>query len=74
MSRAGHTGVMTTPADHPTDDEGQDDLRAKYRAALERKNHADRDTGAATSGGSGGKAHGPHAAAGGKREFRRKSG
>jgi len=55
--------------------EGEDDIRAKYRAALDRKNRAAHGQGSGQAGDeSTGKAHGPHGAAGGKREFRRKSG
>ncbi|MFF2040936.1 DUF5302 domain-containing protein [Kitasatospora sp. NPDC058170] len=51
----------------------QDDVKARFLAALERKH------GAKTGGKSGGpdgdsKIHGAHSAAGGKRNFRRKSG
>lgn len=51
----------------------QEDVKAKFLAALERK-HGTRTDGA--SGGPGGdsKIHGAHGAAGGKRTFRRKSG
>ncbi|MGF1430417.1 DUF5302 domain-containing protein [Kitasatospora sp. LaBMicrA B282] len=60
-------GPETTPA------EGQEDVKAKFLAALERKHGAKGD---ASGNGRGGdsKIHGAHAAAGGKRTFRRKSG
>ena len=50
------------------------DVKDKFRAALDRKrgNQADRDADAATRDGS--KIHGEHGAAGAKRTFRRKSG
>ncbi len=50
-----------------------DDVRARFLAALERKHGARSDS---TAGGPNGdsKIHGTHAAAGGKRNFRRKSG
>ncbi len=50
-----------------------DDVKAQFLAALERKHGA---KGAGTAGGPNGdsKIHGTHAAAGGKRNFRRKSG
>ncbi|MFI6155132.1 DUF5302 domain-containing protein [Kitasatospora sp. NPDC051170] len=51
----------------------QDDVKARFLAALERKHGA---KGAGAAGGPNGdsKIHGAHAAAGGKRNFRRKSG
>jgi len=51
-----------------------DDVKDKFRAALERKrgNQADRE--ADTAGRDGSKIHGEHGAAGAKRTFRRKSG
>ncbi|GAA0679734.1 hypothetical protein GCM10010193_36690 [Kitasatospora atroaurantiaca] len=50
-----------------------DDVKAKFLAALQRKHGARTD---ASGGGPGGesKIHGTHSAAGGKRNFRRKSG
>ncbi|MFE6750673.1 DUF5302 domain-containing protein [Kitasatospora purpeofusca] len=50
-----------------------DDVKARFLAALERKHGA---KGGSTAGGPNGdsKIHGTHAAAGGKRNFRRKSG
>jgi hypothetical protein len=57
-----------------TTSEPNDDVKAKYREALERKNKSsNRPTGGGTSKGSPG-AHGEHAAESTKREFRRKSG
>ncbi|MGW7446952.1 DUF5302 domain-containing protein [Kitasatospora sp. NPDC054795] len=51
----------------------QDDVKARFLAALERKHGT---KGGSTTGGPNGdsKIHGAHAAAGGKRNFRRKSG
>ncbi len=51
----------------------QDDVKAKFLAALERK-HGVRSDGAAGGPGADGKIHGAHGAVGGKRNFRRKSG
>ncbi|MGZ4594672.1 MAG: DUF5302 domain-containing protein [Actinomycetes bacterium] len=67
---------MTETSDQKRPDPGsEDDVRAKYRAALDRKNHAEHDPAAGESREVGtGKAHGRHGPAGGKREFRRKSG
>ncbi len=54
--------------------ESNEDVKAKFREALERKTKAShRPSGAGTSQGSPG-AHGEHAAESTKREFRRKSG
>lgn len=52
---------------------GQDDVKAKFLAALERK-HGVKTDGSGSGPGSDSKIHGAHAAAGGKRTFRRKSG
>ncbi|MEV8099988.1 DUF5302 domain-containing protein [Kitasatospora sp. NPDC085879] len=60
------------PVDAPAAEPAQDDVKAKFLAALERK-HGGRGAGAAGQG-EGSKIHGTHAAAGGKRTFRRKSG
>ncbi|MBO3665088.1 DUF5302 domain-containing protein [Microbacterium stercoris] len=53
-----------------------DDAKAKFREALERKNAANSagHTGPGSSPHGSGAIHGTHGAAGGKREFRRKSG
>ncbi|MFE9428784.1 DUF5302 domain-containing protein [Kitasatospora sp. NPDC006697] len=56
------------PAAAPADD----DVKAKFLAALERKHGAKGAAGGGKSGDS--KIHGTHGAAGGKRTFRRKSG
>ncbi|MED7953045.1 DUF5302 domain-containing protein [Streptomyces sp. BE303] len=60
------------PAEAPAPP-AQDDVKARFLAALERKHGAKTD---GTSGGPAGdsKIHGAHGAAGGKRNFRRKSG
>jgi hypothetical protein len=50
-----------------------DDVKAKFLAALERKQGV-RTDGTGGGPGSESKVHGAHAAAGGKRNFRRKSG
>jgi hypothetical protein len=58
-----------------TDDQtpgSPDDAKDRFRAALERKKGKQHPHEAATQAGS--KANGAHAAAGGKRSFRRKSG
>ncbi|MFB7662851.1 DUF5302 domain-containing protein [Kitasatospora sp. NPDC056138] len=51
---------------------GPDDVKAKFLAALQHK-HGGRG-GVGGRGAEGSKIHGTHAAAGGKRNFRRKSG
>ncbi len=51
-----------------------DDVKDKYRAALERKRGQQADRAAGQSDRDGSKIHGEHGAAGGKRTFRRKSG
>ncbi|MFE6056360.1 DUF5302 domain-containing protein [Kitasatospora sp. NPDC056446] len=51
----------------------QDDVKARFLAALERK-HGARSDGAAGGPSGDSKIHGAHGAVGGKRNFRRKSG
>ncbi|HET8969587.1 MAG TPA: DUF5302 domain-containing protein [Candidatus Nanopelagicales bacterium] len=51
----------------------EDDLKRKFREALERKNHGRQDV-PHTDGGADSKVHEQHDRAGAKREFRRKSG
>lgn len=55
-----------------SDEPAAGDSKDKFRAALERKKSRQHPHEAASQSGS--KAHGEHAAAGGKRAFRRKSG
>ncbi|RKE20429.1 DUF5302 domain-containing protein [Streptomyces sp. TLI_171] len=70
----------TAPAAEPAPDAdadtpeaaGQDDQKAKFLAALQRKGGGGRNAGGGP--GSDSKIHGTHGAAGGKRTFRRKSG
>lgn len=50
----------------------EDDVKRRFKEALERKNHQNHETHGGQKGDS--KIHGTHGAAGGKREFRRKSG
>jgi hypothetical protein len=59
-----------TPADAQVPDE--DEVKRKFREALERKQGARK--GAAGTGTGQSKIHGAHGRAGGQREFRRKSG
>jgi len=51
-----------------------DEVKRKFRAALDRKREASTDDGAGGSGRDAGKIHGAHGPAGGRRSFRRKSG
>jgi hypothetical protein len=52
----------------------EDEVKRKFREALERKQGARRGTGGAGTGPDPSKIHGAHGRAGGPREFRRKSG
>ncbi len=54
-------------------DEAEDEVKRKFREALDRKSKASH-AGSSHTGGTGSAAQGEHAAAGGKRQFRRKSG
>jgi hypothetical protein len=64
-------------ADHPEQDtenpEGDVDLKARFRDALERKRGQQADS-VGGPGGRDGKIHEAHSRAGAKRQFRRKSG
>jgi hypothetical protein len=68
------------PADKPavaTDsaaDSGTEDVRAKFREALDRKQHRHAAGAADSEGKDPSKVHNSHGPAGGKRTFRRKSG
>lgn len=61
------------PAADESTDAPEDDVKSKFREALERKRgqHAD---GVGGGGPNSGKVHDVHSRAGGKRQFRRKSG
>ncbi|MFG1811049.1 DUF5302 domain-containing protein [Streptomyces sp. NPDC049040] len=54
--------------------EEEDEVKRKFREALERKQGARRGAGGAGTGPDQSKIHGAHGRAGGAREFRRKSG
>jgi hypothetical protein len=58
----------------PAAEEDEDEVKRKFREALERKQGARRGGGAAGNGPDQSKIHGAHGRAGGAREFRRKSG
>ncbi|HWG23483.1 DUF5302 domain-containing protein [Actinospica sp.] len=68
MSEAEHD--QAEPADSAETE--QDEVKRKFREALERKQALRHRT--ETAAGTSGKAHGAHGQAGGKRSFRRKSG
>ena len=70
MSEAEHEQADPGPA--ASAEEEQDDVKRKFREALERKQaQAHRTENASCNSG---KAHGAHGQAGGKRSFRRKAG
>jgi hypothetical protein len=52
----------------------EDDVKRKFREALERKRGPQGDAGAVGGGGDQTKIHGTHGKSGGQRDFRRKSG
>ena len=62
----------TPDAARPDADAAPDQTKDRFRAALERKRSQQHAANADTHGDS--KVHGAHARAGGRREFRRKSG
>lgn len=62
---------MATP-DSDSDETPQDETKRKFREALERKQA--KSAGASAQAGAGGKQPKSHGPAGGRREFRRKSG
>jgi len=68
---AGADSTGPAPADAESPDPA--DVKARFRDALERKKSHQAD-GVGGSGPSAGKVHDVHARAGGKRQFRRKSG
>ncbi|GAA0433926.1 hypothetical protein Acor_08230 [Acrocarpospora corrugata] len=55
-------------------EEGEDELKRKFREALERKRQSQADRNAQGGGKGSSKIHGTHSVVGGKRSFRRKSG
>lgn len=66
----------TGPAGEPAGDQADtgDDLKRKFREALERKRVQQADQGSERNGTGKGKIHSTHGPAPGKRSFRRKSG
>jgi hypothetical protein len=63
-----------TAPETPAEAEGEDEVKRKFREALERKQGARRGAGGTGTGPDQTKVHGAHGRAGGPREFRRKSG
>jgi Family of unknown function (DUF5302) len=70
MSEAEHE--LAESADSAATETEQDEVKRKFREALERKQALRHRT--ETAAGNSGKAHGAHQQAGGKRSFRRKAG
>jgi uncharacterized protein DUF5302 len=58
----------------PEPEDSEDELKRKFREALERKRAQEADAGTARRGKDAGKIHGPHGPARSRRSFRRKSG
>jgi hypothetical protein len=58
----------------PEPESSEDELKRKFREALERKKLAQTDASAGGKGKNSSKIHGAHGPVGGKRSFRRKSG
>ncbi|HTJ66011.1 MAG TPA: DUF5302 domain-containing protein [Actinospica sp.] len=71
MSEAEHEHAEPTAAP-AAEAEEQDEVKRRFREALERKQALRHRT--ENAAGNSGKAHGAHGQAGGKRSFRRKSG
>ncbi|MFF4778261.1 DUF5302 domain-containing protein [Microtetraspora fusca] len=61
-------------AEPERDDAPEDEMKRKFREALERKKRAQAERNAAGAGKDPSKVHAAHGPAGGKRTFRRKSG
>ncbi|MDP9870102.1 MULTISPECIES: DUF5302 domain-containing protein [Streptosporangium] len=58
----------------PEPESSEDELKRKFREALERKKTAQTDANTGGKGKNASKIHGAHGPVGGKRSFRRKSG
>ena len=54
--------------------DSEDEMKRRFREALDRKRQEQSDHNAAAQGRNGSKIHGTHGQAGGKRQFRRKAG
>ncbi|MFC4531161.1 DUF5302 domain-containing protein [Sphaerisporangium dianthi] len=68
------SGAETPAADVPGPDTPDDELKRKFREALERKRRTQAESNGGGRGKDGSKIHGTHGPVGGKRSFRRKSG
>ncbi|MFD1935806.1 MULTISPECIES: DUF5302 domain-containing protein [Nonomuraea] len=66
--------MAETPAEPEPIEAPEDELKRKFREALERKNNAHADSVAGGKGKDPSKIHGAHGPASSKRTFRRKSG
>jgi hypothetical protein len=66
--------TASEPEGRPDEASPEDEVKRKFREALERKRTQEADTGRAGRGRDGGKIHGAHGPARQRREFRRKSG
>ncbi|MGW4642164.1 DUF5302 domain-containing protein [Sphaerisporangium sp. NPDC004334] len=67
-------GTEASAADVPGPETPDDELKRKFREALERKRRTQADSNGGGGGKEGSKIHGAHGPAAGKRSFRRKSG
>ncbi|MEV7966434.1 DUF5302 domain-containing protein [Sphaerisporangium sp. NPDC088356] len=65
---------MTADAQEPETESPDDELKRKFREALERKRQGQAETNGNGRGKDASKIHGAHGPVGGKRSFRRKSG
>ncbi|MCZ4119075.1 DUF5302 domain-containing protein [Streptomyces sp. H39-S7] len=68
------TEVPDTADASATAEPAEDEVKRKFREALERKRGGNKSAAAAGGGPDSSKIHGAHGRAGGQREFRRKSG
>jgi hypothetical protein len=67
-------GAESVPEGSEAEVSPQDDMKRKFREALDRKQAEEADAGGNGRGKDAGKIHGVHGPAGGRRSFRRKSG
>ncbi|MBO3751632.1 DUF5302 domain-containing protein [Streptosporangiaceae bacterium NEAU-GS5] len=61
-------------ADEAAEEVSDDEMKRRFREALDRKRQEQHENNAAGKGRNGSKIHGTHGQAGGKRQFRRKAG
>lgn len=67
-------GAASTPADGAGASAAEDDVKRKFRAALDRKQEMHTDSAGENAGRNGSKIRGAHGTAAHQRQFRRKSG